>query len=166
MWGMTTQSPFASFPASISHKSWFKRAVTAGTTAIASRGLKIGGNYQYLKWSPWHISANKTLFYEASWLPKRLQMSLTFNYCIDNFWTGTSYITHKEWCVCYLRCGRSTKELHSSDRSVNFPTSPGDGIRDSTISGTLGWSVMLLDSFWLKLLHKKQQFWAKLEELM
>lgn len=58
--------------------------------------------------------------------------------------------------VCYLRCGRSTKELHSSDRSVNFVSSWGIGTRDSTSSGTLGWSEVLPGSLWLKVLQEKK----------
>lgn len=39
------KSPFSRFPASISHNSRFKSAVTAGATVIEARGLKWGDKF-------------------------------------------------------------------------------------------------------------------------
>lgn len=72
--------------------------------------------------------------------------------------------------MCNLRCGRSTKELHSSDRSLNFVSSSGFGTRDRTCSGTPGWSEVLLGSLSLKVLQdnkkkKKKTFHGTREEI-
>lgn len=48
-------------------------------------------------------------------------------------------------CVCDLRCGRSTRAAHGSDRSaIDFSFSSGNLIKESTSSGTAGHSAVVL----------------------
>lgn len=61
-------------------------------------------------------------------------------------------------CVCYLRCGRSTRATHGCDRSaMDFSSSSGNLIRDSTSSGTAGCSDAWPGALLVKTLLEKKK---------
>lgn len=62
-------------------------------------------------------------------------------------WGNYSTYVYLSVCVCVwdLRCGRSTRAAHGSDRSaIDFSFSSGNLIKESTSSGTAGYSAVVL----------------------